>query len=271
MLISIFLSLGLTACGQGISLSRETSSIFLPTTKVGDVDEKHSPMFMDLEKGKAGLKSLTHATSSWTLLSRKNFLFASYGQYVFRYDISKNIIDKTIDLGEQLTGWSFGISISSNGRYLVSYSFEFPSTEPERNFFLIDFESETAKLICDNYVNKTEADNIANSMIPNEVKGEFENLRFKTPSPDHSCRITEELSPGSIQYYFHNQNGDAKEISPFSNFALGLGGYSIISQNQIGAIIPIGDEFHGRIAYYKIVVIDVNEDKIIQEYALNSN
>ncbi|KPU43278.1 hypothetical protein OXPF_27190 [Oxobacter pfennigii] len=49
----------------------------------------------------------------------------------------------------------------------------------------------------------------------------------------------------------------------------GGGVYCIIDENRIGAIIPAETGSY-ELGYYKIVIIDVDQDKIAQEYVLNT-
>lgn len=252
ILVCICLLLGLTAC-----------------YKQSTHEKKYYPKFMDVEEGKTALKPLVFGSIGWSLYHRQNFLFAVFGSYVLRYNISENTIDRVVDLGQSYNNWPFGVSVSSNGRYSISYSFDFHG-EPARNFFLIDFETKTAQLICDLY-SKEKVEIIKNDKIPDEIKDEFGDLWLNPLMPDTGCSIVEgglDENSGKIHYLFHNKSGNITEITSLQNLN-GGGGYCILDEDRIGAIMTTETDSY-ELGYYKIVIIDVDEDKIVQEYVLNT-
>ncbi|KPU43277.1 hypothetical protein OXPF_27180 [Oxobacter pfennigii] len=185
--VCICLLSGLTACYKKSATSEETLPVASFDSVVEAVDKKYYPKFMDIEEGKTALKPLVYGSIGWSLLHRQNFLFAVFGRYVLRYNINENKVDKVDYLGESYNNWPFGASASSNGRYSISYSFDFYG-EPARNYFLIDFETETAELICDIY-SEEKVDIIKNYKIPDEIKGELEDLSLNPLIPDTGCSI----------------------------------------------------------------------------------
>ncbi len=264
-LVCSFLLLGLSACVSSPSTETSTSQ----SSDLERIDLSYYPKFIEYNEGKAALIPITHATSNWELQSRQNYLFASYGRYIFRYNIISNSIDKTIDLGEPFKGWPFGITISADGRYLITYNFEFANTEPNHHYFLIDTESETVEFLCNVY-DDTMVDGITNTVIPSKVKNELTNLCFKSPSPEHKCTITEELGKEEIRYVFHDQNGDSKEIATFNNITLGMGNYCIIDENRVGAIVPKSSELSGYVSFYKIIIVNIKNDNPEIEFIISS-
>jgi hypothetical protein len=232
-------------------------------------EEKHYPKFMDVETGKQALKPLVFGSIGWSYpYYREQFLFTTTGGYLLRYNINKNEVDRVVYLGEGYNGWPYEFSFSSNGRYSIVSNFSF-SGGLNRNYFLIDFEENTVELICDIYSEDKVAE-IINNRIPKEVKREVNKyLMFDLSESATCCSIEETASttePYNYLYTFHDKNGNTSNLYSLKN--LSCGSYSIIDENRVAAIMSpegIGCD----LGYFKIAIIDVKEDKIIQEYFLN--
>lgn len=221
---------GLAACNQAPEIVAEPTSLY----EAAQVEEKYYPQFIEVESAQAAIKPLLFSSVGWSLWSRPHYLFAVYGQYIFRYNIEENRVDKAVNLNESYEGWPFGTSFSSNGRYCIEYSFHFDG-DGSFHYFLLDFEEETSRLISASY------DPAKAESLPDQIKNEVENLKFKE----------EETDAGQM------------ESSDF-------GQYQRIDQDRIGGIIPIDQQSEGELGYYKFVVIDKAQDKILQEYCLNT-
>ena len=210
------------------------------------VDKKYYPTFAEKSDAEKALENLTLGSEGWDLKNRDNFLFAVQGNYVLRYDIAKNQIDKYIYLGDD-SGHPFGVSISSDGRYLITYNFDFDNEQSSYNYFLTDLTEETVQLITAKY-NKAEAENISATLdLPDEIKGEIKDLRF-----DVSEKPEEKV--------------DWKNITVAEKSA---GSWTVIDDNTLGIIMPTGSENELKSGDYKIVVIDYKQDKIVGECPLS--
>ena len=262
MLIFSCLLLGLIVFGV-IILTTSSSEVL----KRMEVDEKYHPQFVDIDEGNQVLEPLVFGSIGWSVSGTVNFLFAIHGNYVVRYNIKENKVDRIVDLGESYKGWPHTISCSKNGTYCISHNSDFYG-DLSRNYFLIDMEKKTTKLILDIYDEKIISE-VIKEMIPKGVQSEVneELLKFNMTVSNPCCDL---VAWGMTGVKFANKNGESKVLNCL-NYYSDLGGYYIFNEKKMGALIPSSDnqEDFGLLGYYKFVVIDVVNDKIIQEYVLN--
>ena len=250
ILASMCLLISIAACGntneeQPVTTDGTVAATATAANENGTVDKKYYPTLVQKNEAEKAIESLTFASEGWDLRSRDNFLFAIHGNYVIRYNIGENKIDKYMYLGDD-SGHPFAVSISSNGRYLITYNFDFDNEQPPYNYFLTDLTEENVELITAEY-NEVEAENIRAALdLPDEIKGEIKNLRFDVPEKSE-------------------ENVDWKNITVAEKPA---GGWTVIDDNTLGIIMPIASENEQKLGYYKIVVIDCTQDKIINECPL---
>lgn len=121
ILTCICFLLSISACSkneekQGNAAGEITTESSVGTTKT--VDKKCYPVFMERSKAEKDIENFVFGSSGWNLISRGDFLFAAYSNYVLRYDIKKNQIDKFIYLGDS-SDYPLGVSVSSDGNILL--------------------------------------------------------------------------------------------------------------------------------------------------------
>ena len=258
-----FLLIGLTTFFVIILLPKDSKIL-----KEMEVDEKYYPRYIDIDKGKNVLKQLIHGSSGWELFGGKNFLFATHGNYVIRYNIKENKVDNIIYLMESFNKQPYAITCSQNGRYCITYNYDFQ--EPGyNNYFLIDFEEHNIKLICDIYDEEI-ANEIILQKIPTEIQNEVtKRLMFKTKKTNDCCNLESQwqIADGN-KYIFENSKKQKKELDSIK-YLNGCGSYYILSENKIGVIMAT-ESNNCDLGYYKIAIVDVANDKIIQEYILNN-
>lgn len=261
VLTAICLCVFLTACNVPHQ-KEQVSSSSVPDNVSEHLDESFYPSLIDYESSKDRLKDLTFGSIGWTLRHRKDYLFAVYGKYILRYNIRDNKIDKMVELGKSYNNWPFGTSFSSDGDYCIAYSFDF-SGEDSRNYFLIDFIADKTWLICGR-VNEFDL-----NKVPESVRDEISGNSFSRPKEQTNYSITrKQTDENKAEYYFRNEHGEIKIINSLSPLGHG-GAYTIVDKNRIGAIMPQNPEEEWALGYYKFVVIDVSQDKIVQDYMIN--
>lgn len=200
---------------------------------------------MERSKAEKDIENFVFGSSGWNLISRGDFLFAAYSNYVLRYDIKKNQIDKFIYLGDS-SDYPLGVSVSSDGRYLISYNFDFDNEKSSFNYFLTDITDETTELISAEY-NDSETESIQENLdLPDEIKAELKDLRFDVPE----------------------KSGEDVDWAKITVIEKPTEGWTVIDDNILGIIMPTVSENQLKLGYYKIVVIDYNKDKIINECPL---
>lgn len=260
LFICICLLLGTAACGK----KDQKKPVDLSNMKV---DEKYYPEFMDSTEGKESLKSLVFGSMGWSLYSSDNFLFALVGRYIVRYNINENNVDQIIQRGAD--EWPSITSFSKDGRYVITGNFDFNGTT-SRNYFLMDLEKQTVNLICDVY-DEEKIDEIINQKIPDEIKKDINsNLTFNHNSFNESSTLEFNSSlekPYKTIVIFHDEQGNTKELTSLEGYST-CGAYNIFDKEKIGVVMPV-EPMSCDIGNYKIAIVDVKQDKIIQEYILN--
>jgi hypothetical protein len=224
------------------------------------VDEKYYPKFIDVEEGKSLLKPLVYYSTGWSLYKAGNFLFATCSRYLLRYNIIENKIDNFIDLGEIHNGYYYSLSFSSNGKYLISSSQLF-NGNVGNNYFLIDFDEQNVELILDIY-DENKVEEVITKKIDKEVNEEIN----KTVLAFNYEKSDETLSIDVLSGTFNLENESIK-LNTLQGMTY-CGAYYIIDDKKIGLIMPIEPK-SCELGYYKISIINVEEDIIVQEYILN--
>ena len=209
------------------------------------------PEFLEHDTGKAALQPLIFGSESWSLWHRQDYLFAVLGRHILRYDIPGNTIDRVIDLGDSYKNWPFGTCFSEDGRYIMSYSFDFGNEQTSRNYFLLDLEEESAKLLCAEY----DEEKTAPYRFSAPKQTNFP-ITYRGPSDDED----------TYHYFYTDSAGNTHEISALKN--LGAGNYKYVGEDRIGAIVA-EDPSDFSMGYYKFIVIDAITDTVLQECAIN--
>ena len=196
------------------------------------VSEQYTPRFFEIDAGKLAIRDLVFVAEGWALRYRPNYLFAMLSNFVVRYNITENRVDRIVELGELPEGYYFVMSFSQDGRYSIVFLAPIPGWEnvgDHKNYFLMDFDEEQVTLI------STTFDSVQTENLPGEVESRSNHIVF----------VANEARPAGIT--------DAL----------------IMSSGQIGAIMPADSEMELELGFYKFVIIDADTGEIIQEYALN--
>ena len=204
VLTLMLLLLAFSSCAGAPSVINEPSSTNAPLPVV----DAYTPRFLDIAAGKLAIKNLMFGSDGWRLWHRENYLFATFGAFVLRYDIAENQIDRIVFLGERQEGYIYCSSLSSSGDCCIAYSVSFQTQlEEYRNFFRIDFEAEQITFISE----------------ANEENLLFEPLESETADARQRIALI------------------ARELAAFEGLRLGEGGAAeVLALNtaQLGAIMP---------------------------------
>ncbi len=254
----LFVSLSFSACKNGnIKNSEEVKS------------EVIMPKFYEINQVREDLKSAKWGSQGWEIYSSEKplYLYAVFGRYMLRYNISENKMDRAI---EYENGFSDSIfNLSSDGKYvIVSKLFDNTENAQLNNTFLIDFESNEIKYWEDL------KEGFDFEEIPEAIRDEFEVAKIN----EYTKLANSEILKYSIDYdatsgsYFARSKEDlAKviEITVLKNKIFeGERTFIYINSNTIGTLIPSNDNAID-LGYYKFVLIDIEKDKVIQESLIN--
>jgi hypothetical protein len=201
------------------------------------------PTFLSPNMGLEALKPLIYGSDGWGIDAQGDYIFAHFWRYVLRYDAKTNKIDKIIDLGEAPEYWYYAATFSPDGQSCVAQASEFDG--PGRTHkMLIDLKNETAV--------PTEQE-----FFPHSIERNLNSVRLRGFGDEDSWWLGDaEDNPIS---------GPIKALQPYATMAAQT---IIIDKNRVGAILP-SDAGWDALGYYKFAVIDLAQDRIVQECPMN--
>ncbi len=187
--------------------------------------------FLSINHGREVLKDVICVNSAWNLVSRGEYVFAwSYDHpYILRYNIADNSIDRVVSINDNE-------SEATSGYYYCTFFDDGKTSVSE----IIGWDSDTT---------------LARFFI------DFE---------------SEEVMVTDGDLYAH-QKGDLavdvkiSEMDCLKDYVGFEGIYvdtAVIDKNRIAAILPPDKDF-AKMGYFKFVIVDMKNDKIIQECKIN--
>lgn len=199
--------------------------------------------FLSVEEGLEAMKPLILETETWEIGTRGNYLFIVHNHcpYVVRYNSDKNEIDRIVKIFDAPSGWYFNNSTKRDGEQHIVEARNIMDGKDMNNRILIDFTNKT--------VSATEEDDFTRT---NLSKGQADG------------KIV--IEDG--RYYFYASGGNVKEITSLPPNTEYSAAVVVMEGNRIGAVLP-SEKSVEKLGYYKFVVIDISEDKIVQECPMN--
>ena len=196
-----------------------------------------TPTFLPPGTGTEALKPLIWGSEGWWLDTQGDYIFAHFFRYLLRYDIKTNKIDKIIDLGDAPQSWWYASTYSPDGQTCVVQA---------QNF---DGPGETGRLLID---------------LKNETVTETEQEHFSHSTQTNPRQVEPRLLEHGYGWFINDV-----EIKALRPYAATITEVIAIDENRVGALMPVSDEANGYLGYYKFAVIDLAQDKIIQECPMN--
>ena len=237
----------LSACGDGSSRQSEVSYSDSLNEQM-QMETELTAKFLVLEDGLEALKILIWGSRGWSLYSGGEYLFAAFGNYLVRYNITENRVDSVVEFDKPEYWWC-STSVSSDGETVIAKAGNHPDYDVWTNQVLIDFRQKTCRLISDDF-----------------------KLPEKENNPYFLYRVEKEFNTEENMFYklyALDENLSDKEIKSVSTYAVSLSESVLIGQNHMGVIMGSSEEANGYLGYDKFVVIDITQDKIIQECIIN--
>ena len=199
-------------------------------------DDAGQPLLIPtfLPRGTAALKPLIWGSEGWGIDTQSDYIFAHFWRYVVRYDIKKNQIDKIIDLGKAPESWYYNVTFAPDGQSCVAQAHEF------------DGPGQTGRVLID-----------------------LKNETYVSTKQEHFPALLGSLYQIEYQYgmgWFIN-GAEIKVLRPYAEQS-GTAVAIAMDENRVGAILP-SDAGWDALGYYKFAVIDLNQDKIVQECPMN--
>jgi|GEM_PF-3312174 len=240
LLILLFaLCLLLSACTGGGGLGAPTTTSPQPETP------QLTAEFLPLDEGLEALKIFYWGSEGWHFYAGGEYLFAAFGGYLVRYSIAENKVDRVVAF-DYPESWWCGTSVSPDGEMGVVKAIEIFRSPDETNKILIDFKQKTVAPAPEDFQFPKKENDLNFLYRIEERSDEDENRFYKLSALDGS--VTD------------------KEIHAI---LVSLGEATLIDENRMGVIMASGEETSGYLGYDKFVVIDISQDKIIQECVLN--
>ncbi|MCL2298815.1 MAG: hypothetical protein FWC27_01555, partial [Firmicutes bacterium] len=196
-----------------------------------------SPTFLSPEQGLEAIKPLIWGSEGWWLDTQGDYIFAHFFRYLLRYDVKTNKIDKFIDLGDAPQSWWYAATYSPDGRYCVAQAQAFDAPG-QTGRVLIDLKNETVK--------STEQEHY----------------------PHSTQTLPYQVEPRLMEHGYGWFLNDV-EIKALRPYAGTITEVIAMEGNRVGAMMPVSAEANGYLGYYKLAVIDLAQDKIVQECIMN--
>jgi hypothetical protein len=234
-----------------------------------DINTQNVGEFVDVAYAKEKLEPAIWGSQGYSIYYQKQspYIYAAFGEYMLRYNISENEIDRAIQYKDGFIDSSFNVTEDGRVAVLINLWNETQQYEPQ-NIYLLNFNKSEAVYLADS------KDNFEMEMIPEDIRNDF-NIESIFNGSNHDNNL--EIVNYNIEYdakdnryiaYVRYNNLLSHEITVlkgllFSDELVG------IDSKTIFTLIPTNKEENGLLGYYKFVLIDVEQDKIIQECPIN--
>ena len=233
------------------------------------------PVFVKKEDVTEEIKALIYGSDGWIFQHPfgSKYVYAQAGYYLIRYNISKNSIDRVMDISK-MTHFNHAINFSADGRYAVMHSnYEFFSYSPKSIYF-VDFEE--SKVL---FLAESDEDFTVN-LLPKKLRGGFNEDRLSWDTDVQNLdklnyEIVSEYNPTKgILWYAVNKAGKKLELTELriSLSPMGIDGIPCVavSPDAIISIVPIENDPAQflYLGYSKFIMIELSTGNVIQECAI---
>lgn len=234
------------------------------------------PVFMDIQAAKAELRPTYWGSEGWFIVlpSQSAYLYASLYPYMIRYDLSANTIDRAVKWVSPSDDyleikWRF----TPDGIYaLVCNTLDKNYTYNPKDIFFLDFND--GKIL----YSASSLDDLHPDKLPANLRDGFdiETLQW---NDDNSYNVENlnftlavEYNPNTGSFlYAYDKSGQKHEITILRNSLVSNElPYVVVDSETIGSIVPKDEESSAFLGYYRFVLIDVANNKIIQECPINT-
>lgn len=262
----------LSSCGM--EQMNDESSTDIPAdsdhTNVGRVADAE---FKETEVVKEKLKSAIYGSHGWSIWSSNPaYIYAEFGTYMLRYNVSDNVIDRAVILKNEETAKEFIWHLAPDGRNAIIANIREGNMyyNPPRDIQLLDFENSKVTFLAHS------GEELKIESLPDNLRSEFdvEKLKWKRNNGNldllnYTLASEYDTSVGSA-LFAKDTNLEKHEIATLRNSLINNEIPCVgIDGETIGSLIPMNADV-SKLGYYKFVLIDITSDKIIQECPINS-
>ncbi|TCK98441.1 hypothetical protein EDC19_0861 [Natranaerovirga hydrolytica] len=229
----------------------------------GDYLNVNKPVFLKIEDAKQELQGAVFGSHGWSIVYPvESYIDARFGSYWLRYDINTNKIDRALKFEDGF--WDTITNLSKSGNYAIKSTLYDEENEPA-NIFFIDFKNEEVVFLA--YA----VEEFKIEDIPEDIRSEFELENIFTSNINEPYFERVEYD---IQYIFESSSfivyeGEEilHELTVLEDQGILMNNFVWIDEKTIGVLMPIENGFD--LGYYKFALIDIIEDRIIQECPIN--
>ncbi|TCT15716.1 hypothetical protein EDC18_103428 [Natranaerovirga pectinivora] len=238
--------------------------------KIEDINNvNREPSFVDVYTAKEELKSTLYGAIGWSVAYPvDSYMYSNYGNYLLRYNINTNRIDKVLVYEDSF--WDAGLNISKSGNYAILFKTNYRDIYSNvSSICIIDFINEEV-----NYLALSEKQfNVED--IPEDIRNEFELESILTSNlyirrfDNLKYEIKFESDKERGRFFLYEGEEKLHELTVLEGRGVVDYTYVWIDEKTIGVLMPIDDDVF-ELGYYKFAIVDVIEDRIIQEYPINT-
>lgn len=266
-----------------------TQSSTEQTTKYnGDEFEGVYPNFMSESRAKVVfselMESYIYIEDKWTVTGAGDYIFAHTDDYVIRYNVSENKIDRYLNLHSQdnyvkydeyndivfsdcIESLSADFTVSSDGQYGIVFMYSDTEFVSDALCFVVNFENQEVSFVAAPYHKSDFPEEIRDDLVfghynDNEDTGEINSV--KLINEDFSFHVNEDAAnnPNDALYYAKHKDGTKTPLSCLNGYeAQKIRGYSE-DGGILNAVLGKMDQKGG--SYY-FVSVDIKKNKLISE------
>ncbi|MDR5658369.1 hypothetical protein RH915_02590 [Serpentinicella sp. ANB-PHB4] len=237
--------------------------------KVNNTNEVSNLDFVNIQSAREELKTVIWGSQGWITYfqDQSNYIYAGHGSHLLRYNIKDNKIDRAIKLHE-----SFGGIHDTNLRFTLDgeYAIIGISNQDQKgltNINFLNFENKTNTFLAN------EENNFKIEDVPEEVRSKFntENIFHKNNDNHDVLKFKIVYNSEESTYFVHTLDNASSsyELNTLRGAYFNAEPHFVgIDDKTIGTLLPTDDDGLN-LGYYKFVLIDIEKDEIIQEYAIN--
>ncbi|MCL2054067.1 MAG: hypothetical protein FWG90_06470 [Oscillospiraceae bacterium] len=263
---------------------------------------ENTPVFLDADTARKNLEPFIFLDCGWMVYHSPSspYIYAhiprSADLYLIRYNILENTVDRSVKLDKLPKGYQYWmLTFSPGGELVFGFNDGLSMIEPI-NFFLMDFENSEVSFLAEEleFLNLEQIPENENFYL--EVTPYYSYLRFNDngerlhdfdrngdPIVDYigwnvdtqnlnllDFEIEREYDGISREflYFAADKTGKKHELTSLKSNIFDTN-YVVIDSNTIATLLPVYQDRHVDLGYYKFVLIDVATDTVMQEFAIN--